>query len=126
MELIRKNNGGMNQLHLCIYGLIQKQPITCSAGILNDVAQSKQYLLHSVELEYGINPQDDGQPQNEEISQVMYWGGYIFMYISLDENIKPCELQKRYNINRVLQCYDIFHSLSVAVAADEIRKEFIC
>lgn len=28
----------------------------------NDVAQSKQYLMHSVEMEYGINPQDDGQP----------------------------------------------------------------
>lgn len=56
----------------------------------------------------------------------MYWGGYIFMYISLDENIKPCELQKRCNINRVLQCYDTLHSLSVAVTADEMRKEFIC
>lgn len=92
----------------------------------NDVAQSKQYLLHSLELEYGINPQDYGQPQNEKMSQVMYWGGYIFMYISLDENRKPCEIQKKYNINKVLKCYDTLHSLSAAVAADEIRKEFIC
>ena len=47
-------------------------------------------------------------------------------YISLDENRKPCEIQKRYNVNKILQCYDTLHSLSAAVAADEIRKEFIC
>ena len=44
-------------------------------------------------------------------------------YISLDENRKPCEIQKRYNVNKILQCYDTLYSLSAAV--DEIRKEFI-
>lgn len=60
------------------------------------------------------------------MSQVMYWGGYIFMYISLDKNRKPCGMQRKYNINKVLKCYDTLHSLPAAVAADEIRKEFIC
>ena len=45
------------------------------------------------------------------------------MYISLDENRKPCKIQKNYNVNKILQCYDTLHSISVAL--DEIGKEFI-
>ncbi len=91
----------------------------------NDIAQSKQYLLHSVELEYNISPENDGYLQNREMPQVMYWGGYIFMYISLDENRKPCNMQKKYDINRILGCYDTLHSLSTKVAVDNIRTQFV-
>lgn len=90
-----------------------------------DVAQSKQHLLHSVELEYGFSPQEHGKPQNEDMAADMYWGGYTFMYISLDENRKPCHMEEKYNVERVLKCYDTLHSLSTKVAVDEIRKQFL-
>ncbi len=89
----------------------------------NDVAQSKQYLLHSVELEYGLT--DDDRHENvEDVCDMMYWCGYILMYMSLVSKISPDEIYREYDVEKILRGYDTLHTLSSNVAADEIREQF--
>ncbi len=89
----------------------------------HDVAQSKQYLLHSIELEYGLKS-EDAKANEVKMSEVMYWGGYMFTYLSYQENIKPEDVLKAYDVERVLKCYDTLHTLSAGVAAEEIKEQF--
>jgi hypothetical protein len=92
-----------------------------------DVAQSKQYLLHSIELEYNLGQEaihENIQENTEYVADVMYWGGYIFMYFSLENKIKPQELLDKYDIVRILQCYDTLHTVSSKVAVEMIDEDF--
>ena len=89
-----------------------------------DIAQSKQYLLHSIEIEYQLT-EEDKQNNVEQMSDAMYWAGYTLMYLSLLDKIEPKELLEMYDIGRILQCYDTLHILSVTVAIDKIKEDFV-
>ena len=90
-----------------------------------DIAQSKQYLLHSIEIEYQLT-EEDKQNNVEQMSDAMYWAGYTLMYLSLLDKIEPKELLEMYDIGRILQCYDTLHTLSTTVAIDEsVEDQFI-
>jgi hypothetical protein len=88
-----------------------------------DVAQSKQYLLHSVELEYNLE-KSEIQENADYVADVMYWGGYIFMYFSLENKITPQNMLDNYDIVRILQCYDTLHTVSSKVAVEKIDEDF--
>lgn len=90
----------------------------------HDVAQSKQYLLHSIELEYDLKPEDVAGDEMQ-MSELMYWGGYTLMYLSYMEHMKPEDVLKTYDIERILKCYDTLHTLSTGVAVDEIKEYFV-
>ena len=89
----------------------------------NDVAQSKQYLLHSVELEYGLT-EEDCRENEEYVADMMYWCGYILMYLSIASKISPEEIYRDYNVEKILKGYDTLHTLSSNVAVDKIREQF--
>lgn len=89
----------------------------------NDVAQSKQYLLHSVELEYGLT-EGDGYRNGKSVEDMMYWCGYTLMYMSLFFEMAPEEIYKGYDVKKILRGYDTLHTLSSNVAVDEIREQF--
>lgn len=89
----------------------------------NDVAQSKQYLLHSVELEYGLT-EEDCRENEEYVADMMYWCGYILMYLSIASEILPEKIYRDYDVEKILKSYDTLHTLSSNVAVDEIREQF--
>lgn len=89
----------------------------------NEVAQSKQYLLHSIELEYGLTDQD-ACSREINMEELMYWGGYILTYLSFTDRMEPKEIEKQYDLEKVLECYDTLHTLSAQIAVDKIKEEF--
>jgi hypothetical protein len=90
----------------------------------HDVAQSKQYLFHSIELEYDLKP-EDARAGDTKMPEVMYWGGYTFTYLSYREHMRPEEVLKVYDVERVLKCYDTLHTLSTGVAVEEMKEQFV-
>ena len=52
-----------------------------------DIAQSKQYLLHSIEIEYQLT-EEDKQNNVEQMSDAMYWAGYTLSVTVAIDNIK--------------------------------------
>jgi hypothetical protein len=76
-----------------------------------------------VELEYNLE-QDEIQENNDHDADVMYWGGYIFMYFSLENKITPQNMLDNYDIVRILQCYDTLHTVSSKVAVEMIDEDF--
>lgn len=89
----------------------------------HDVAQSKQYLLHSLELEYDLSKEDTILESGSD-PLLMYWAGFTLMYLSFTESAEPKEILKIYDIEKVLKCYETLHTLSAPVAIDEIREQF--
>ncbi len=90
----------------------------------HDIAQSKQYLFHSIEIEYMLHPEDI-RKNADAPENLMYWGGYTFMYLSFAERLKPADILKYYNITKILQCYDTLHTLPENVAIEEIKEHFV-
>ena len=90
----------------------------------HDVAQSKQYLFRSVEMEYELKPEDRCQ-EGGQWTDEMYWGGYTFMYLSFEMRLKPKDILKIYDIERILKCYDTLHTLSEKAAVEEIKTQFL-
>ncbi len=88
----------------------------------NDIAQSKHYLLRSVEIEYDIS--SDKEENDQYIIDAMYWCGYTLMYLSLESKITPLEVFKTYDVDRILCAYDTLHTVSSGVAVDMIRTDF--
>ena len=49
-----------------------------------DIAQSKQYLLHSIEIETSLLEPSEKRGKEDKTTKAMYWFGYTIMYLSLD------------------------------------------
>lgn len=90
----------------------------------HDIAQSKQYLLHSVELEYQLDSEYT-HDNMEQRADMMYWAGYTLMYLSFSEQIAPWQILQNYDIEKILRCYDTLHTLSEKIAIEEIREQFL-
>lgn len=54
---------------------------------------------------------------------MMYWCGYILMYLSIVSEILPEEINRDYDMEKILKGYDTLHTLSSNVAVDEIREQ---
>ena len=55
----------------------------------------------------------------------MFWLGYILTYIQFETDMPGDVLWDKYNIPRVLACYDVLHTVSNKVASEMIRKDFL-
>lgn len=57
------------------------------------------------------------------MADMMYWCGYILMYLSIVSEILPEEINRDYDMEKILKGYDTLHTLSSNVAVDEIREQ---
>lgn len=89
-----------------------------------DIAQSKQYLLHSIEFEENLYENEEKRNKEDKTTKAMYWFGYIIMYLSLDTKISPKEIISTYDVVKIYMCYETLHSLSSKNAVEEIEKNF--
>lgn len=89
-----------------------------------DIAQSKQYLLHSIEIETSLLEPSEKRGKEDKTTKAMYWFGYTIMYLSLDTKKSPKEIISTYNVEKIYMCYETLHSLSSKNAVEEIDKNF--
>ncbi len=90
---------------------------------LNLVAQSPLYILGSIldeMTEKGIKITNTTDVCEKE---VMYWGGYIFSYWIFSRDIAGDNILKRFDVKKILQCYDTLHTLSPEAAIEIIVED---
>jgi|GEM_PF-4365962 len=75
-------------------------------------------------MEYG-NIDDLYQDEPYINDDIMYWGGYLFSCWIFIDDIKGKDIVNNYDIQKILLCYDTLHTVSVKVAIDMIKKDFV-
>lgn len=84
-----------------------------------EISQSKQYLFHSVIAEMGLTPSGIYEPD------LLYWAGYILTAFSFYYKLEPKTVLERYEIDRILKCYDTLHTVSTTNAVNRIKEDFV-
>ena len=98
---------------------------TCNAVFDFDetlCSQAKSYILRTFEEEFEGNlpDTDDESPIYEDDA---YWLGYILTYWHFSEGISGEQILKEYDVCKILDEYDILHTLSVKAAIEKIRED---
>jgi len=85
-------------------------------------SQAKTFILHTFECEY-----DGNLPSLDENSPLykddVYWFGYITAYWFFIDGTKGKDILEKYNVNKILDEYDVLHSLSVKSAISKIKED---
>ena len=86
----------------------------------NPITQSKLYYYNDIvdELEGDVKPSN--VPMHKPAVE---WFGYLTMYWMLSEQIDAEEISK-YNIDMILQFYDVLHTYSIEHAIEDIRENY--
>lgn len=84
-----------------------------------EICQSEIYFYNSIKK--GL----DEIPEHKEYSthpETMYWFGYTTQYWIYARSIDPTQIEKTYDIEKILQNYDVLHTYSTKRAIEEIEK----
>lgn len=85
-------------------------------------SQAKSYILRTFEKEYESNlPEiDNDSPLYEED---MYWFGYLLTYWHFLDGTSGKDVLKEYDVCKILDEYDVLHTLSIKAAIEKIRED---
>lgn len=85
-------------------------------------SQAKTYILRMFEKEYeGKLPDiDSDSPLYEDD---MYWAGYLLTYWFFVDGTSGKSIMKQYDVCKMLDEYDVLHTLSVKAAISKIRED---
>lgn len=109
------------------YELIRKWLLSETYADTVDLAvhlcsQARGYILSEFEAEYkdDLPSIDDDSIYYEDD---LYWFGYITAYWYFLDGTTGREIVNKYDINRILDHYDILHTISVQHAIDKIKED---
>lgn len=85
-------------------------------------SQAKSYILRTFEKEYESNlPEiDNDSPLYEDD---MYWFGYLLTYWHFLDGTLGKNVLKEYDVCKILNEYDVLHTLSIKAAIEKIRED---
>lgn len=85
-------------------------------------SQAKTYILAAFEREFenDLPSIDDDSPLYEDD---LYWFGYIMAYWFFCDGTSGKEILEKINVCKVLDEYDILHTISVKHAIDKIKED---
>ncbi len=85
-------------------------------------SQTKTYILSQFEQEIADNlPSiDENSPFYEDD---LYWFGYLTAYWFFIDNTTGREIVDKYNINHILDSFEILHTLDIRTAIDKIKED---
>lgn len=85
-------------------------------------SQAKSYILRTFEKECESNlPEiDNDSPLYEED---MFWFGYLLTYWHFLDGTSGKDVVKEYDVCKILDGYDVLHTLSIKVAIEKIRED---
>ncbi len=98
---------------------------TCEAVFKFDetlCSQARTYILRMFEKECG-NELPDIDADSPLYEEDMYWFGYILTYWHFLEGISGKEVLETYDVCKVLDEFDVLHTLSVKAAIEKIRED---
>lgn len=55
---------------------------------------------------------------------VLYWFGYLVTYWCFSQGIVPSDISRHYDIESILNAYEMLHTLSVKTAIEKIMGEY--
>ena len=86
------------------------------------VSQSRYYILQIFEKEY-----ENDLPQKNEKGYLyadnMFWFGYIITYWHFLEGISGKEIVENFNVCKIIDEYDVLHTVSVKLAIELIKED---
>lgn len=98
---------------------------TCEAVAAFDetlCSQAKSYILRTFETEYR-----DNLPETDEDSPLyaedMYWFGYLVTYWYFFDGTTGRDILRKYNVDKILNEYDVLHTLSIKTAIKKIQED---
>lgn len=98
---------------------------TCEAVFEFDetlCSQAKSYILRTFEKEYESDlPETDGDSPLYEDD--MYWFGYLLTYWHFLEGISGKQVLEEYDVCKILDEFEVLHTLSIKAAIDKIRED---
>lgn len=85
-------------------------------------SQAKSYILRTFEKEYESNlpEKDNDSPLYEDD---MYWFGYLLTYWYFLDGTSGKGVLKEYDVCKILDEYDVLHTLSIEAAIEKIRED---
>ncbi len=85
-------------------------------------SQAKSYILRTFEQEYnGALPSID--KESPLYKDDVYWLGYITAYWFFIDGTTGKEILKKYDVEKILDEFDVLHSLSVKTAISKIKED---
>lgn len=112
------------------YNRYQFIPKWCSSETFQSIldfdetlcSQAKSYILRMFEKEY-----EDNLPDIDSDSPVydddMYWIGYLLTYWCFEENVSGKDIIEQYDVCKILDEFDVLHTLSIKSAIIKIRED---
>ena len=88
------------------------------------VSQSHTYILNSFQNEIKGMGMDLQKSVCMAPLECIYWGGYIFTYWCIWEEISGEDIVRAYKIDEVISNAYIYHSLSVKTSISMIKDDF--
>lgn len=85
-------------------------------------SQAKTHILRTFERECGNN-----LPTIDENSPLyaddVYWFGYVMAYWFFTDGTTGNEILQKYNVRKVLDEFDVLHTLSVKASIEKIKED---
>lgn len=85
-------------------------------------SQGRLYILENFEIEY-----KDDLPDIDSASALyeedMFWFGYLLTYWHFLDGTTGKEVLRRYDVCRILDGYDVLHTLSIPLAIENIKED---
>lgn len=91
---------------------------------LNEIAQSPLYQINSFDMEMKNIGHEFKMKSETDYEDVMYWCGYFFTYWIFYEEITGKDLIEKYDIEKIMECYDTYHTLSCKNAIENAKEEY--
>lgn len=87
------------------------------------VSQARSYILRTFESEIEIEQFVSGEEDKEFYTDAVFWFGYITAYWCLMDEISGVDILKEYNINKILDEFDVLHTLKVKTAISMMKED---
>lgn len=57
-------------------------------------------------------------------NEILYWIGYVITYWCFEYEERPRDILRQYDMESVVQSYEVLHSLSVKTAIEKIKEDY--
>lgn len=86
-------------------------------------SQAKTYVARCfVEEKFGMLSQTEAVEIDDD---VLYWFGYLVSYWCFAYQVEPEHIAENYDIEKIVNAYEVLHSVSVKTAIRKITEEYV-
>ena len=86
-------------------------------------SQAKTYVARCfAEEKFDMLPQTEAAEIDDD---VLYWFGYLVGYWCFSYQVEPKHIAENYDIEKIVNAYEVLHSVSIKTAISKITEEYV-